>query len=421
VSQGKEREADFFGASRFRARFYHPDIVARVLATGGEDKAVRQADKDAGRKVETQTLKVQKVLPPVVQITSPLDSSATSSNQVKVKYSVRTPDDAPVTHIRARVNGQAVVLPDTRNLTVGAESGLEVTIPVPAQDSEIQLFAENKNGVSTPSTVRVTWKGPVAAKGDIAPAQPKLYMLVVGVSKYDKSEYRLDFAAKDALDFANAMMLQKGRLYRDVESKVLTDKDATRESILSGLKWLQTQVTGNDVGMLFLAGHGINDTDETFYYLPVNADVNKLKSTGVVFTDIRSTMANMQGRSLFFVDACHSGNVLGGKRLALTDMNLMVNDMTSDENGVVVFSSSTRKQFSQESPDWNNGAFTKALVEGVTGKADYKKDGRITYKELDVYLAARVTELTAGGQTPVTQAPGGVPDFTVVMVHGKNQ
>lgn len=420
VSQGKEREADFFGASRFRARFYHPDIVARMLIAGSEDKAMRQADKDVGRKVETQAIKVQNVLPPVLQISSPLDASTVSANQVKVRYSVRTPDDAPVTLVRVRVNGQAVTLPDMRNLVVSADNSREVMVPIPAQDSEIQLFAENKNGVSAPSTVRVAWKGVVAAKGDAAPSKPKLYMLVVGVSKYDKKEYQLDFAAKDAMDFASAMLLQKGRLYRDVESRLLTDKDATREQILSGLKWLQTQVTGSDVGVLFLAGHGINDVDETFYYLPVNADATKLKSTGVVFTEIRSTMAHMQGRSLFFVDACHSGNVLGGRRLALTDMNLMVNDMTSDENGVVVFSSSTRKQFSQESPDWNNGAFTKALVEGVNGRADYKKDGRITYKELDVYLAERVNELTGGQQTPVTQAPGGVPDFAVVMVQTKN-
>ncbi len=421
LNQGKERAADFFGASRFRSRFYHPDIVARILGAGSEDKAVHQADKEVGRRVETQAVKVQNVLPPVLQIFSPLDASTVSVNQVKVSYSVRTPEDAPVTHLRVRVNGQAVVLPDTRNLIVSAADGSrEVMVPISAQDSEIQLFAENKNGVSAPGTVRLAWKGVAAAKGEMAQLKPKLYMLVVGVSKYEKKEYQLDFAAKDAVDFANALMLQKGRMYRDVESRLLTDKEATREKILSGLKWLQTQVTGSDVGVLFLAGHGINDVDETFYYLPVNADASKLKSTGVVFTEIRNTMANMQGRSLFFVDACHSGNVLGGRRLALTDMNLMVNDMTSDENGVVVFSSSTRKQFSQESPDWNNGAFTKALVEGVNGRADYKKDGRITYKELDVYLAARVTELTDGEQTPVTQAPGGVPDFAVAMTPSKN-
>lgn len=419
LNQGKDHTADFFGASRFRNRFYHPDIVARVLTAGTEDKAMRMSDKDAGRKIETQAVKVQNVLPPVLQIASPADSSTISSNQVRVGYTVRTPPDAPVTRIRVRVNGQAVSLPEARNLVVSADDGLNVTVPVPAQDSEVQLFAENKNGVSAPSTVRLTWKGATPDQAETGQIKPKLYMLVVGVSKYDKKEYQLDFAAKDAIDFAASMMLQKGRLYRDVESHLLTDKDATRERILINLKWLQTHVTSGDVGVLFLAGHGINDSDETFYYLPVNADVTKLKSTSVEFTEIRNTMANMQGLSLFFVDTCHSGNVLGGRRLALTDMNLMVNDMSSEENGVVVFSSSTRKQSSQESSDWNNGAFTKALVEGVTGKADYKRDGRITYKELDVYLGARVSELTGGSQTPVTQAPGGVPDFAVALTQPK--
>jgi WD40 repeat protein len=424
VGQGKDRAADFFGASRFRARFYRPDMIAKILGVDSEERALRQADKDIGRTAATPAVKVQNVLPPVVQIFSPQDTGAVSNQHVLLTYNVRTPDDAPVSKIRVRVNGQAVALEESRNLVVGAEDSHTVTVSIPAQDCEIQLFAENKNGVSAPSTVRVTWKGAVAVKEDAPQSKPqpqsKLYMLVVGVSKYDKKEYQLEFAAKDAVDFSNAMKAQKGGLYQDVEVRLLTDREANRDSVLAGLKWLQTQVTRRDVGVLFLAGHGINDSDQTFYYLPANADVSNLKSTGVVFTEIRSAMANMQGRSLFFVDACYSGNVLGSRRGTLADMNLMVNDMTSEENGVVVFSSSTRKQYSQESAEWNNGAFTKALVEGVNGKADYKRDGRITYKELDVYLATRVTELTSGQQTPVTQAPGGVPDFAVAMPASKS-
>ena len=422
LNQGQDQAADFYGASRFRSRFYRPDVLAKILSASSEEQALRLADKELGKSIASPAVKVQNLLPPVVQIHSPQDASTVSSHQVLLSYTVRNPGDAPVTKIRVRVNGQAVALEDSRNLIVSAEDSHDVMVPIPPQDSEIQLFAENKNGVSAPSTVRVTWNGatlPQAVPGRMPPkSQSRLYMLVVGVSKYDKPEYQLEFAAKDANDFANAMKAQKGGLYQDVEVRLLTDKEASRANVLAGLQWLQTQVTRRDVGVLFLAGHGINDSDQTFYYLPANADVANLKNTGVVFTEIRSAMANMQGRSLFFVDACYSGNVLGSRRLSLTDMNLMVNDMSSDENGVVVFSSSTRKQFSQESAEWNNGAFTKALVEGVNGKADYKRDGRITYKELDVYLATRVTELTAGRQTPVTQAPGGVPDFAVAMPTG---
>jgi uncharacterized caspase-like protein len=93
----------------------------------------------------------------------------------------------------------------------------------------------------------------------------------------------------------------------------------------------------------------------------------------------------------------------------------VINELASAENGVVVFSSSTGKQYSLEDPQWGNGAFTKALVEGFNGKADYNRNGRITHKMLDFYLSERVKELTGGQQTPVTQAPGGVPDFPIAL------
>jgi len=229
---------------------------------------------------------------------------------------------------------------------------------------------------------------------------------------------KLQYPAKDARDFAQAMLAQKGGLYRDVEVKLMTDAQATRDEVVDGLDWLQRQVTAKDVGMLFLAGHGVNDPTGIYYYLPVNFAVDKLKRTGVPFSDIRNTLASLAGKALFFVDTCHAGNVMGGRRAGFPDINAVVNELASAENGVVVFASSTGRQYSQESTAWNNGAFTKAVVEGVGGKADYQKTGRITHKMLDFYLSERVKELTKGAQTPVNPSPQGVPDFPIALTLG---
>jgi WD40 repeat protein len=48
----------------------------------------------------------------------------------------------------------------------------------------------------------------------------------------------------------------------------------------------------------------------------------------------------------------------------------------------------------------NNGAFTKALVEGVNGAAESFHTGRITYASLVDYLTQRVSDLTADKQHP---------------------
>ena len=418
INRGKDQPADFFPASRFRNQFYRPELAALILSTGDPDEALRQANAQSGRRPEA--LQIQQVLPPVVEIHSPSDGSPFSTEQVTIRFAIRTAADAPVTDLRTRVNGQLVTIPAARNLIVGIRQGdtREVTVPVPARDSEIMLFAENRHGVSTPATIRLTWKG--AAPEQKQPefqVKPKLYVLAIGVSNYQKPDYRLKFAAKDARDFSEAMRRQKGRLYRDVEIRLLTDLQATRDDVADGLDWLQKQVTQKDVGMVFLAGHGVNDPNGLYYFLPQNADTDKLKRTGIPFSDIKNTLSTLAGKALFFVDTCHSGNIIGGRRAAVAaNMTGALNELSSAENGVVVFSSSTGRQYSLEDPSWGNGAFTKALVEGLSGQADYNKNGRITYKMLDFYISERVKQLTAGQQTPVTLTPHGVPDFPVVML-----
>ena len=408
INRSAEQAADFFPVSRFRDRLHRPDVIDRILDTLSEQEALRRANEASGRS-NAAVAQMQDALPPVVRLLTPSEGAEISAPTVSIKASFRFASEAPLTAIRARVNGQAVALATPIDNPARIKSGeaVEFGVPIPAQDSEIAVFGESRNGVSAPATVRVTWKGPSTLT---EAAKPKLYVLAVGVSVYDNPEYRLEYPAKDAKDFAAAMSAQKGQLYRDVEVKLLTDKAADRDSILDGLDWLQRQVTQRDVGMLFLAGHGINSNDGVYYFAPVNFDLERSRRTGVVFNEIKNTLVGLPGKAIFFIDTCHSGNILGGRR-AMPNMASVVNELSSAENGVVVFSSSTGREFSLEAAEWNNGAFTKALVEGIGGKADIGNTGRVTHKMLDIYVSERVKELTKGKQHPVTQAPGGVPDF----------
>jgi uncharacterized caspase-like protein len=161
-------------------------------------------------------------------------------------------------------------------------------------------------------------------------------------------------------------------------------------------------------------GHGINDTAGLYYFMPVNADVEKLKRTAVPYSDIKNTVASLAGKVVMFVDTCHSGNAFGGKR-AITDITGVINELSSAENGVIVFASSTGKQYSLEDPQWGNGAFTKALLEGLEGGADFLGKGKITVNMLDAFIAEKVKELTNGKQTPVTVKPQTVPDFPIAV------
>jgi uncharacterized caspase-like protein len=382
------------------------------LDTLDDGEALLQANIAANRR-QAASLSVAQALPPVVELTSANDLS-TGSTQVTLRVRGRTTADAPVTAWRVRVNGQPVSdagglgRQDVGQSKTAAAGERAIVVPVPPQDSEIQVFAENQHGLSTPAT----------AQAGAFQIQPKLYVLAVGVAQYQHKDIsKLDLPAKDAHDFAAAMQRQQGRLYRQVEVRVLADAKATRDEIVDGLEWLQKQVTQHDVGMVFIAGHGVNDATQGYTYLPVNADPDGLRRTGVAMDEFKRTLSNLAGKALFFFDTCHSGNVLGVKsRAGANDVSGVINELASAENGVVVFSSSTGRQQSYEDAAWGNGAFTKALVEGLDGAADYQKTGRITHAMLSLYISERVKALTSGKQTPVTQAAGGVPDYPVALV-----
>ncbi len=94
----------------------------------------------------------------------------------------------------------------------------------------------------------------------------------------------------------------------------------------------------------------------------------------------------------------------------------MMNDLSSSENGVVVFASSTGQEESEEKAEWGNGAFTKALIEGLRGKADFTRAGRVTYAALNLFVSEEVGRITEGRQRPVFISPRGIPDFALARL-----
>jgi WD40 repeat protein len=413
INNGRDQAADFFAVGQFRSTYYRPDVISKILETGDEARALQLANEERGRKAQTST--VAQMLPPVVEIASPADNSEVSSSEVTIRYSLRSPSGETVTNVRALVDGRPAS--GNRQLTredASAPGVRELKVSMPEHDSEVSIIAENKFAASVPATIRLRWHGS-AATTEAFVIQPKLYVLAIGVSQYLNPSYSLKFAAKDAKDFAAAVATQKGFLYRDVVVKVLTDDQATKDNVLDGLDWIRKETTSKDVAMVFFAGHGLNDQNGVYYFLPYNTDLEKLLRTGVPFTDIKNTVQSLAGKTLFFIDTCHSGNVLGGRRGLADDLNGIINELSSADSGAVVFAASTGNQYSLEDAKWNNGAFTKALVEGFTGRADYTGKGRITINMLDLYISERVKELTGGKQTPTTAKPNTIQDFPIAV------
>ena len=95
---------------------------------------------------------------------SPADLSAAAvGGKVTVRFTVRTTADAPVTAVRALVDGRPPEQARGLDLTaVGAVTTVpdgseirEIVVRVPAKDCEVSILAENRNAVSVAATVRL--------------------------------------------------------------------------------------------------------------------------------------------------------------------------------------------------------------------------------------------------------------------------
>jgi len=410
LNNGPDNTPSFYPVSRFKEKYYRPDIIDAIFETYNEEEAITLANSRSTKKIITSATSIREKLPPTVIINSPSNGSNISSNTVSISYTINSPEDAPAKNLRVLIDGRPVAT--ERGLKPIA--GQKITVTVPSQDCIITLLAENDNGTSPETNLYLKWTPPVATKEEFI-YKPKLYVLVIGVSDYNNPELKLGFAAKDAGDFASAIYKQKGSLYSDVIVKKLTNKEATKDAIIDGLEWIQKQTGQKDMAMIFYAGHGINDNNGVFYMLPVAADLERTRATCLNFEELKQTVSSIAGKVVVFIDACHSGNVMGSTKRGGTDINAVVNELSSTENGAITFTSSTGKEFSLEDQAWGNGAFTKAVIEGLNGKAAINGKNKITIKSLDAYISERVKELTKGKQHPTSVSPPNVPDFPIAV------
>ncbi len=414
INNGKDQAADFFPVSRFRKQFYRPDVVSKVLDTLDEKEALTLADKEAGRK--TEKVSIETMTPPVVSIAGN-GTMEVKTPLVAVPFVVRSPSGEPVTAVSALVGGlPSAGLKGIRHAPKEGET-LEMSIPVPEQDTEVAIIAENRFAKSEPATLRLSWKGEAIR----APVKPRLYILAVGVSTYKDESLQLSYAHADAEEFVKLMLRQKGHLYEDVKAMLLTGKtdkvanrdnilvgvkwiEATKDNILDGLRWLEKNTSINDIAVIFLSGHG-NTEEGIYYFLPVNTDQDNLKKTALASSSITDTLKVLHGKVVVFADTCKSGVIMEGAKGPPFKIDDLVNELINTPKVVVVYASTKGSEKAKEDKAWGHGAFTKAVLEGLGGRAPSGDTGKITILGLAKYISDRVKELTNGKQTPTMTPP----------------
>jgi WD40 repeat protein len=409
VNKGWNEASQFFSVDRFREQFNRPDIVKLALATGDENRAIQEANLKANIKRPVED--VRAIAPPIVVIQKPEENATFRSPEITLEYYAFSPTGQRITDIDVRINNQSLASRAAVPLTPRSNDPIRMTVTVPPEDVTITLVAREGTRASQPATLKLRWDG--AKPGQ--PQRPRLRALLVGVNDYLSPHLtKLKYAAKDATDLAAFFKSQEGRTYQKVEAKVLPN--ARRGDVLEALDWLERSSEEGDINLLFLAGHGITDEQQQFYYMAADSEPERARSTGVGRDEILRTIRNRKGAMVVMLDACHSADTAAASKQSRVDMNRLANELGDKSLGVFLYASALGRQFSFEHADWQNGAFTKAMLEGLTGGADRDKLGYVDTEELSLYVRRRVLQMTNQRQEPVRMKPDATPELRLVLL-----
>jgi tetratricopeptide (TPR) repeat protein len=239
----------------------------------------------------------------------------------------------------------------------------------------------------------------------------KLWAVVIGVSKYKNlaPKSQLEFAHRDAEDFAAFLRSPKGGGYPPSQLKLLTNQAATLSAIRSALgTTLPRSVAPDDMVIIFFAGHGTVESERDGYLLAYDSDPQNLYATALQISELnRIVSERLKARNVILIaDACHSGQ-LGmtsrGVGESATMVNRYLDEVGRSGKGIFRILASRQDQLSYEGRNWGNGhgAFTWFLLEGMRGQADDDKDGFVRVGELLKFLSNNVPRETQSLQTPI--------------------
>ena len=425
---------DYLPFSALREKFEKPELIRQALAPASTPPPSRVIDKQVGNLTNPDSVKpvqfeADAFAPPYdIRIEGAEERQVNADTEAVTVLVERKRTSSEPYKLRFTVNGRelkgAVGARGLRQVSACASASSACTEKhvfsadlVPGNNI-VQVSLGYKGMWLNPQTVIVQRQAARAADKPVT-MLPRLFFFAVGVSDYAKTEISLKYPHADAQALAEIFRAQKGRLYSEVNTKVLTNAEATTQKLTVEMNRFIKSAAQQDLIVLFFAGHGILDNDQTLYFVTYDANPDE-PYTGLNVSSIQELMTKrpQAQKALLWLDICHSGAAGETTRAASIGSDEAIK-LLAQGTGVKVMTSSTGREFSLEGPDYNggHGAFTAALLEGLGGQADKKVgdgDGYISVLELETYVARRVPELTHGKQHPTTAFSSKFQDYPVM-------
>ncbi len=316
---------------------------------------------------------------------------------------------AALRELRIFQNGKIVSTAEVSGNTAKKSFELKLT----PGENVFRAIAANAEGTeSRPSEIVITYR-PKAAGVIVGTAQQpsglQLHLLIVGVNTYKNPKYNLNYAVADATAVKEKIEAQTKTIFTGVNVKFILNDQALKSSIASAFTELSTKASPRDVFVFYYAGHGVMTSDAKPEFFLVPHDVTQLygaddalRQKGLSSAELQEFAKAMPAqKQLFILDACQSAGALTTVAMRGAAEEKAIAQLARS-TGTHWLTASGSEQFATEFAQLGHGAFTYALLEGLTGRAD-SGDGRITVNELKAFLESEVPE--------ITQKHKGTPQF----------
>jgi hypothetical protein len=225
------------------------------------------------------------------------------------------------------------------------------------------------------------------------------YALVIGVGA------DLPVTISDALGIKEILLDQRRCAYPNDHVICLTEKQATKQNILSSLDVLAKQAgqKPDSTVIIYFSGHGGYDNQENYYLVPFGYQSNDISSTAILETELTAKLKSIPAKKLLvLLDCCHAGGMTKiekEKHIKASSMPINLANMLISGSGRVLIASSRKDEVSWTGKPYS--VFTQALREGLAGYGASEQDGYAYVADVAMYLGRVVPNRTNNSQHPI--------------------
>ena len=396
--------------SQLKERYYEPGLLAKLLGFNPEPLRDVSRFSEAGVRLYPTVKDIQKPdrEDPFLRFTVTNSGGGIGPVQVLINGKELIADARPPgSDPQAASLNVAIDLTDNRYFVSG-------------EDNEIEIVASNAEQTLKGRGGRFRIPGGTApvSRGS---APLSIWTVAIGVSDYRGSQIDLQFAHKDAADFAAAMQLAAEGLAPGRAHVTLINGDslpADKATVQRTLEDIAGKAGANDILVIYLAGHGVTSRgqDPDYYYLLQDASSMDISDTAIrdqvaissqELTElINKVPANKQ---VLIMDTCAAGQLITDlvTSRGVPSAQMRSIERMKDRTGMYVLAGSAADAESYETTRFGQGLVTYSILEGMRGMGRNERD-EVDVDRLFNHALERVTSLArglGGVQQPRISAP----------------